>query len=927
MFEFIPHLKKVPSSKAKIIKADQVRTLLRNKNPPGLNSYPQQWPGRSRSNNRSSIDLDRVLPGPTLKANFNDYSIAFKKQNENSINSVGESWMPGNHRFFHRMKCGITFVTTRTADTPGTTILLHLDAKRYLFGNIAEGTQRAAVQRKVGLNKLSEIFLTGPTKWSTTGGVIGTILTLADGVNAAKEEQLRIKPTQNGKDLVEKRWLNIHGGENLTHTLATARRFVFRKGYPIRTQEYRARNTKLSPDHEPTWKDQFVQVWAMVLEPDVETATKPPRKRSHDDFANDASPTTNATEEFTADELDQHDQLRKSVLTSMFDSDWSMDALVKRKLSEIVMPAQIFVRNDDGKMQKYEGPPWDKDKEMPDVDVLVRVPWPGALIEDLPPTKPAHTSLSYVVKLLPQRGKFDPKAAIKLGVKPGPAFRALTSGESVATDDGTIIQPEQVMGPGKEGGGFVIMDLPERSYIQAAITREEWAAKKVMAGVGAVIWILGPGVVDDPRVQSFMKSHSELKHIVSSTDICSNYLALESSATQAIKLRLIDSERFPVPIHSNHVEGRPNDTNLPYEIARIGKHVQLEPIFEIHDDKIVPYLDTAGVVEAADAEVLKIAIEAQKTVTSLDYLAKLDELQKGLLCKDAEVISLGTGSAAPSKYRNVSGTLLRVPGYGSYLFDCGENTLGQLKRTFGSKELPDVLKDLRAIWISHLHADHHLGTASMISAWNEATKDNELTKDNKLIVASHDGMLHWLREYSEVEDYGYDRLDCIGLGSPKNELYKEFSPEETQAYGLSSIEACRVEHCTGALAVVFNFPKGFKVAYSGDCRPSYDFARIGRGATLLIHEATFDDELAGDAYAKKHSTTSEALAIGRKMGARRILLTHFSQRYQKIPVMVSDDLDQVAIVAFDYMRVKIGDFAKVEHFKPALMKLYEDAQQ
>lgn len=81
------------------------------------------------------------------------------------------------------------------------------------------------------------------------------------------------------------------------------------------------------------------------------------------------------------------------------------------------------------------------------------------------------------------------------------------------------------------------------------------------------------------------------------------------------------------------------------------------------------------------------------------------------------------------------------------------------------------------------------------------------------------------------------------------------------------------------------FPTGFKFSYSGDCRPSLNFAKIGKGSTVLLHEATFDDELRGDAEAKKHSTTSEAIGVGVAMGARRVILTHFSQRYQKIPVM------------------------------------------
>ena len=85
--------------------------------------------------------------------------------------------------------------------------------------------------------------------------------------------------------------------------------------------------------------------------------------------------------------------------------------------------------------------------------------------------------------------------------------------------------------------------------------------------------------------------------------------------------------------------------------------------------------------------------------------------------------------------------------------------------------------------------------------------------------------------------------------------------------------------------MTLTFPTGFKFSYSGDCRPSKEFVKIGKGSTVLVHEATFDDELQGDAEAKKHSTTSEAIGVGMAMGAKRVVLTHFSQRYQKIPVM------------------------------------------
>jgi len=44
----------------------------------------------------------------------------------------------------------------------------------------------------------------------------------------------------------------------------------------------------------------------------------------------------------------------------------------------------------------------------------------------------------------------------------------------------------------------------------------------------------------------------------------------------------------------------------------------------------------------------------------------------------------------------------------SMLLDCGENTCGQLYRHFGSANMVNVLQKLRAVFVSHLHADHHL---------------------------------------------------------------------------------------------------------------------------------------------------------------------------------------------------------------------------
>ena len=922
MHEFVPVLKK------SFIPRLRTRKLLNQVGGP-LDLKVRPPPDASF---RTRLPLDRVLPGPRLRyyPSRVEQLIAFEKVSPRiggAVCSVGDIWQSNRNQAYNKMKCWIQFLTTPTADTPGTALVLHFDSKRYLIGHIAEGTQRAAAQRKTGLIKVSDILLTGRTEWKTTGGLLGMILTIADSVTGSREDSKNNQGnTPQDPDATAGQWLNIHGSTNLTHMLATARRFVFRKGLPIHIQEFRALKEEQSTNWEPSWQDDLVKVWAMPLEPRVQATS--PRKRSHEEYSNDvaAASSSSSAEDVVAQE-DQDDQIRKGVVAAMFSSKWRLDALVTKKLSQVILPATVFFRNKEGKIEKYQGPMIGEAQDVPDIDVLVRNPWPGALIEKLPPTKPATTAVSYIIKGHPQRGKFLPKVAMKLGVTPGPLFSKLTTGNSVTTHDGTVVTPEQVMEPGKDGSGVAIIDLPDKTYVDALVSRKEWTSKEIMNGVGAIIWILGPGVIEEPKIQKFMEECKEYKHIVSSTDTSSNYLALESPSEAAIRLHLLDPQRFPIPVHSNVRPKNGNGNELLYEHARVGKTIQLEPKMEVQDNGIVQYLNTAKTITAASKDVQQLADKAREEVTSQEYLERLAERQKDIPSKDAEVITLGTGSALPSKYRNVSATLLRVPGFGSYLFDCGENTLGQLKRVFGD-DLPDILRELKAIWISHLHADHHLGTASVIRAWDKETRNDEKNKDHKLIVASDKGMIQWLREYSEVESFGFDRVQPITMGFSAKNFHNVFDPEQSQRYGLASIQVCHVDHCNGAMAVVFNFPNGFKASYSGDCRPSRDFVRIGQGSTLLIHEATFDDELIGDAMAKKHCTTSEALDIGRQMGARRILLTHFSQRYQKIPIMKNrDGLDQVAIVAFDYMRVKLEDFAKVEAFKPALMKLYEEKEE
>lgn len=125
--------------------------------------------------------------------------------------------------------------------------------------------------------------------------------------------------------------------------------------------------------------------------------------------------------------------------------------------------------------------------------------------------------------------------------------------------------------------------------------------------------------------------------------------------------------------------------------------------------------------------------------------------------------------------------------------------------------------------------------------------------------------------------------------------------------GLASLKAVPVNHCRDAFGLVMLHGDGWKLVYSGDTRPCRALQEAGKACTLLIHEATFEPELIDHAKAKKHSTTEEALQVAAFMGAYRTILTHFSQRYSKVPVALqTNDKANCAMIAFDGMTVPLS---------------------
>ena len=279
--------------------------------------------------------------------------------------------------------------------------------------------------------------------------------------------------------------------------------------------------------------------------------------------------------------------------------------------------------------------------------------------------------------------------------------------------------------------------------------------------------------------------------------------------------------------------------------------------------------------------------------------------------------------------------------------DCGEGTVASIKRRFSPSQFSEFFKKLRTIYISHLHADHHLGIIGVLKQYIVLQESLPSSQRQPIFIIAPWRLFNSLFEYNQVEDIGLE--DYVIPFASYNLIPRYLVPAHTlpqtldlglwqgflTTMNLRSIETCFVPHCPQSFGVAITHKSGWKIVYSGDCRPSGDLVEIGRDATVCIHEATVAETQPQDALDKMHCTTGEAIMIGKRMGAQHILLTHFSQKWSRAPEFVlewekhKDETDKYGNVgiAFDHMAVKIKDMWKLPLMFPAFEVLYAEERK
>jgi ribonuclease Z len=274
-----------------------------------------------------------------------------------------------------------------------------------------------------------------------------------------------------------------------------------------------------------------------------------------------------------------------------------------------------------------------------------------------------------------------------------------------------------------------------------------------------------------------------------------------------------------------------------------------------------------------------------------------------------ELLFLGTGAGVPAKERNVTAIALQLleERGATWLFDCGEATQHQILRTSIRP------RRIENIFITHLHGDHIFGLPGLLGSRSFQGGETPLTVygpkgihafvETAISVSStrlkYDLQVVEIEEGTVFEDeqfaviakqldhgipsYGFRVVEKDLPGTLLVDKLKELGIRPGPIYQEIKLgKTVELEDGTVIDGREFVGPpqKGRIVAILGDTRYCEASIELAKGADVLVHEATFAAEESDLAHDYFHSTTVQAAEVATRAGAKKLILTHISSRYQ-----------------------------------------------
>lgn len=268
---------------------------------------------------------------------------------------------------------------------------------------------------------------------------------------------------------------------------------------------------------------------------------------------------------------------------------------------------------------------------------------------------------------------------------------------------------------------------------------------------------------------------------------------------------------------------------------------------------------------------------------------------------------LGCGSALPTLQHNASSQIVELREK-LFMIDCGEGTQIQLRRS------RIHFSKIIAVFISHLHGDHCFGLPGMISTFGMTGRTAPLhiyapaafepileqtlsffcqglefkvvfhavdTTQNKVVYEDRSLTVETIPLQHRIDCCGYLFREKPILPHIRRDMIDFYKIPISQ---INNIKA-GADWVTAEGEVIANSrlttpaEPARSYAYCSDTRYIKTLHKLVKGVSTLYHESTYAAEDAERARLYWHSTSQDAAKVARDASVGKLLLGHFSARY------------------------------------------------
>jgi ribonuclease Z len=278
------------------------------------------------------------------------------------------------------------------------------------------------------------------------------------------------------------------------------------------------------------------------------------------------------------------------------------------------------------------------------------------------------------------------------------------------------------------------------------------------------------------------------------------------------------------------------------------------------------------------------------------------------------VTILGNNSAIPAYNRNPTAQVLQLQEE-SYLIDCGEGTQMQMTRYNIRRS------KINRIFISHLHGDHYFGLIGLLTSMGLLGRTQPLYLHAPVALEDiinlqlkvADTTLPYLLHFCPLPADGIivddtktivtcfpvqHRIKCWGFLFREKKNPRKVIGEQAIAHEIPASFYGRLQKGENYVtklgvtipneAVTIAAPAAKSYAYCADTIYDEALVNIIREVDVLYHETTYLQDLAERAAARFHSTTIQAAAIAQKANVKKLLIGHFSSKYESLDAFLTE---------------------------------------